>query len=196
MVAGRVTIGLLAVLVGRLGLLHLARGAHRPARLRTVLQESGGLVEAIARPLARLLSHWGRRRCSPACCSSRHPDQHPDLGGGRRPGIGSVGRLAGSALTAHRPPPRRRPRRRCGRAGRLRRGSAQAPQAARRPSRPPSPTPTTPSRWSWGRRGPRRCRRPGGRPPGRGARRGGRPQGPAADRPGRPPAPGTRSSWP
>jgi hypothetical protein len=70
MVAGRVTIGLLAVLVGGLGLLHLAKGARR--RLTpAVLQNSGGLVGAIiAAPLARLLSTWGAARCSPGCCSS------------------------------------------------------------------------------------------------------------------------------
>ncbi|HJW36603.1 MAG TPA: DNA translocase FtsK 4TM domain-containing protein, partial [Actinomycetes bacterium] len=60
MVAGRVTIGLLAVLVGGLGLLHLARGAPPPDSAPAVLQDSGGLVGAIlAAPLARLLSSWG-----------------------------------------------------------------------------------------------------------------------------------------
>src|SRR5215212_7700177 len=60
MVAGRVTIGLLAVLVGGLGLLHLAKGAPPASSAPAVLQDSGGLVGAIiAAPLARLLSTWG-----------------------------------------------------------------------------------------------------------------------------------------
>ncbi|MFL6266406.1 MAG: DNA translocase FtsK 4TM domain-containing protein, partial [Actinomycetes bacterium] len=60
MVAGRVTIGLLAVLVGGLGLLHLARGAPPADSAPAALQDSGGLVGAIiAAPLARLLSTWG-----------------------------------------------------------------------------------------------------------------------------------------
>ena len=55
MVAGRVTIGLLAVLVGGLGLLHLARGAPPADSAPAVLQDSGGLVGAVlAAPLARL----------------------------------------------------------------------------------------------------------------------------------------------
>ena len=106
-VAGRVTIGLVAVLVGGLGLLHLARGAPPADSTPAVLQDSGGLVGAvIAAPLSRLLSTWGAgvlfagvlflgplisTRTSVAAV-------------GR--GIASIGRVAGSALTAPpRPPP-------------------------------------------------------------------------------------------
>ena len=59
-VAGRVAIGLLAVLLGGLGLLHLARGAPPTSAAPAVLRDSGGLVgAAVAAPLARLLSPWG-----------------------------------------------------------------------------------------------------------------------------------------
>jgi DNA segregation ATPase FtsK/SpoIIIE-like protein len=59
-VAGRVAIGLLALLLGGLGLLHLARGAPPTSATPSVLQDSGGLVgAAIVTPLARLLSTWG-----------------------------------------------------------------------------------------------------------------------------------------
>jgi S-DNA-T family DNA segregation ATPase FtsK/SpoIIIE len=59
-VAPRVTIGLLAVLLGGLGLINLQRG-NPPVSARTaVLQDSGGWVgAAIAHPTARLLSVWG-----------------------------------------------------------------------------------------------------------------------------------------
>jgi DNA segregation ATPase FtsK/SpoIIIE-like protein len=58
--AGRVAIGLLALLVGGLGLLHLARGAPPTSADPPVLRDSGGLVgAAVAAPLARLLSTWG-----------------------------------------------------------------------------------------------------------------------------------------
>jgi DNA segregation ATPase FtsK/SpoIIIE-like protein len=59
-VAGRVAIGLLALLLGGLGLLHLARGAPPLSASPTVIRDSGGLVgAAVAAPLARLLSTWG-----------------------------------------------------------------------------------------------------------------------------------------
>jgi DNA segregation ATPase FtsK/SpoIIIE, S-DNA-T family len=59
-VAGRVAIGLLALLLGGLGLLHLARGAPPTTARPSVLQDSGGLVgAAVVTPLARLLSTWG-----------------------------------------------------------------------------------------------------------------------------------------
>ena len=59
-VAGRVAIGLLALLLGGLGLLHLARGAPPTSAEPSVLQDSGGLVgAAVVAPLARLLSTWG-----------------------------------------------------------------------------------------------------------------------------------------
>jgi S-DNA-T family DNA segregation ATPase FtsK/SpoIIIE len=59
-VAGRVAIGLLALLVGGLGLLHLARGAPPLSADPTLIRDSGGLVgAAVAAPLARLLSTWG-----------------------------------------------------------------------------------------------------------------------------------------
>jgi S-DNA-T family DNA segregation ATPase FtsK/SpoIIIE len=57
---GRVAIGLLALLLGGLGLLHLARGAPPTSARPSVLQDSGGLVgAAVVAPLARLLSTWG-----------------------------------------------------------------------------------------------------------------------------------------
>jgi DNA segregation ATPase FtsK/SpoIIIE, S-DNA-T family len=59
----RVTIGLLAVLLGGLGLIHLARGnppASTKAHAVDALHDSGGWVGAvIAQPTARLLSVWG-----------------------------------------------------------------------------------------------------------------------------------------
>jgi DNA segregation ATPase FtsK/SpoIIIE-like protein len=59
-VAGRVAIGLLALLLGGLGLLHLARGAPPTTADPSVLRDSGGLVgAAVVTPLARLLSTWG-----------------------------------------------------------------------------------------------------------------------------------------
>ncbi len=61
-VAARVTIGLLAVLLGGLGLIHLARGNPPVSAKAAVLQDSGGWVgAAIAHPTARLLSVWGGR---------------------------------------------------------------------------------------------------------------------------------------
>jgi S-DNA-T family DNA segregation ATPase FtsK/SpoIIIE len=59
-VAGRVAIGLVTLLLGGLGLLHLARGAPPTSAAPSVLQDSGGLVgAAVVTPLARLLSTWG-----------------------------------------------------------------------------------------------------------------------------------------
>jgi S-DNA-T family DNA segregation ATPase FtsK/SpoIIIE len=56
----RVTIGLLAVLLGGLGLIHLQRGNPPVSARAAVLQGSGGWVgAAIAHPTARLLSVWG-----------------------------------------------------------------------------------------------------------------------------------------
>jgi S-DNA-T family DNA segregation ATPase FtsK/SpoIIIE len=61
-VTARVTIGLLAVLLGGLGLIHLARGAPPVSAKTDVLQDSGGWVgAAISHPSARLLSVWGAR---------------------------------------------------------------------------------------------------------------------------------------
>jgi S-DNA-T family DNA segregation ATPase FtsK/SpoIIIE len=61
-VAARVTIGLLAVLLGGLGLIHLSRGNPPVSSRAAVLQDSGGWVgAAIAHPTARLLSMWGGR---------------------------------------------------------------------------------------------------------------------------------------
>src|SRR5215216_7924311 len=107
MVAGRVTIGLLAVLVGGLGLLHLARGAPPASSAPAVLQESGGLVGAIiAAPLARLLSTWGAATLFAGMLflGTLISTRTSVAAVGR--GIASMGRLAGSALTAPpRPPP-------------------------------------------------------------------------------------------
>jgi S-DNA-T family DNA segregation ATPase FtsK/SpoIIIE len=107
MVAGRVTIGLLAVLVGGLGLLHLARGAPPADSVPAVLQESGGLVGAIvAAPLARLLSSWGAGALFTCVLflGTLISTRTSVAAVGR--GVASIGRLAGSALTAPpRPPP-------------------------------------------------------------------------------------------
>ncbi|HEV2873395.1 MAG TPA: DNA translocase FtsK 4TM domain-containing protein, partial [Actinomycetota bacterium] len=107
MVAGRVTIGLLAVLVGGLGLLHLSRGAPPASSAPAVLQESGGLAGAIiAAPLARLLSTWGAGALF-ACVlllGTLISTRTSVAAVGR--GMASMGRVAGSALTAPpRPPP-------------------------------------------------------------------------------------------
>ncbi|HEX2374547.1 MAG TPA: DNA translocase FtsK 4TM domain-containing protein, partial [Actinomycetota bacterium] len=106
MVAGRVTIGLLAVLVGGLGLLHLARGAPPADSAPAVLQESGGLVGAIiAAPLARLLSTWGAGALF-ACVLflGSHISTRTSVAAVAR-GVSSMGRAAGSALTAPPRPP-------------------------------------------------------------------------------------------
>ncbi|HEY2960002.1 MAG TPA: DNA translocase FtsK 4TM domain-containing protein [Actinomycetota bacterium] len=59
-IGGRVTIGLTAVLLGGLGLVHLAKGAPPRAAAAIVLQHSGGLLGAVmAAPLARFLSPAG-----------------------------------------------------------------------------------------------------------------------------------------
>jgi DNA segregation ATPase FtsK/SpoIIIE, S-DNA-T family len=61
-VAARVTIGLIAVLLGSLGLIHLSRGNPPISADSATLQSSGGWVgAAIAHPTARLLSVWGGR---------------------------------------------------------------------------------------------------------------------------------------
>ena len=106
MVAGRVTIGLLAVLVGGLGLLHLAKGAPPVDSTPAVLQNSGGLVGAIiAAPLARLLSTWGAGMLFAGVLflGTLISTRTSVAAVGR--GIASMGRLAGSALTAPPKPP-------------------------------------------------------------------------------------------
>jgi DNA segregation ATPase FtsK/SpoIIIE, S-DNA-T family len=106
MVAGRVTIGLLAVLVGGLGLLHLARGAPPADSTPAVLQDSGGLVGAIiATPLARLLSTWGAGTVFAGVLflGTLISTRTSVAAVGR--GIASMGRVAGSALTAPPTPP-------------------------------------------------------------------------------------------
>jgi S-DNA-T family DNA segregation ATPase FtsK/SpoIIIE len=107
MVAGRVTIGLLAMLVGGLGLLHLWKGAPPASSTPAVLQESGGLVGAIiAAPLARLLSTWGAGALFTCLLflGTLISTRTSVAAVGR--GLASMGRLAGSALTAPpRPPP-------------------------------------------------------------------------------------------
>src|ERR687889_1335168 len=106
MVAGRVTIGLLAVLVGGLGLLHLAKGAPPVDSTPAVLQNSGGLVGAIiAAPLARLLSTWGAGTLFAGLLflGTLISTRTSVAAVGR--GIASMGRLAGSALTAPPKPP-------------------------------------------------------------------------------------------
>src|SRR5215217_8666263 len=106
MVAGRVTIGLLAVLVGGLGLLHLAKGAPPASSAPAVLQDSGGLVGAIiAAPLARLLSTWGAGTLFAGVLflGTLISTRTSVAAVGR--GIASMGRLAGSTLTAPPKPP-------------------------------------------------------------------------------------------
>jgi DNA segregation ATPase FtsK/SpoIIIE, S-DNA-T family len=106
MVAGRVTIGLLAVLVGGLGLLHLARGAPPADSTPAVLQDSGGLVGAIiAAPLARLLSTWGAGTLFAGVLflGTLISTRTSVAAVGR--GIASLGRVAGSALTTPPSPP-------------------------------------------------------------------------------------------
>jgi DNA segregation ATPase FtsK/SpoIIIE, S-DNA-T family len=107
MVAGRVTIGLLAVLAGGLGLLHLARGAPPADSAPAVLQDSGGLVGAIlAAPLARLLSTWGAGALFTCVLFLGTLISTRTSVAAVARGITSMGRLAGSALTAPpRPPP-------------------------------------------------------------------------------------------
>jgi S-DNA-T family DNA segregation ATPase FtsK/SpoIIIE len=106
MVAGRVTIGLLAMLIGGLGLLHLARGAPPADSVPAVLQESGGLVGAIvAAPLARWLSPWGAGTLF-ACVlflGTLISTRTSVAAVGR--GIASLGRVASSALTSPPRPP-------------------------------------------------------------------------------------------
>ena len=201
MVAGRVTIGLLAVLVGGLGLLHLARGAPPADSAPGVLQDSGGLVGAVlAAPLARLLSPWGAAALF-ACVLFLGTliSTRTSVAAVAR-GVTSMGRIAGSALTAPpkapappapppevvepvdsgEAPPRRRGRRR----------PEPDPDDTVEVVAGPSPRPPTPA----GARG-------GGRPP-----RPPPPGAPATPRPSKPrrrpslrrscPGPGTRSSWP
>src|SRR5215216_6702935 len=106
MVAGRVTIGLVAVLVGGLGLLHLARGAPPADSAPAVLQDSGGLVGAIiAAPLARLLSTWGAGMLFAGVLflGTLISTRASVAAVGR--GIASMGRVAGSTLTAPPKPP-------------------------------------------------------------------------------------------
>jgi S-DNA-T family DNA segregation ATPase FtsK/SpoIIIE len=95
------------VLVGGLGLLHLARGAPPASSAPAVLQESGGLVGAIiAAPLARLLSTWGAATLFAGMLflGTLISTRTSVAAVGR--GVASMGRLAGSALTAPpRPPP-------------------------------------------------------------------------------------------
>src|SRR5215216_4763105 len=102
MVAGRVTIGL----VGGLGLLHLARGAPPADSAPAVLQDSGGLVGAIiAAPLARLLSTWGAGMLFAGVLflGTLISTRTSVAAVGR--GIASMGRVAGSTLTAPPKPP-------------------------------------------------------------------------------------------
>ena len=163
MVAGRVTIGLLAVLVGGLGLLHLARGAPPADSAPAVLQDSGGLVGAIiAAPLARLLSTWGAGALF-ACVLFLGTliSTRTSVAAVAR-GVSSMGRAAGSALTAPPRPPAPPPAPPevvepvdSGEAPPRRRGR-------RRPSRPP----TRPRRHHRGGRGrPAPPPPPAGRPP-------------------------------
>src|ERR687898_1799480 len=106
MVAGRVTIGLLAMLVGGLGLLHLARGAPPADSTPAVLQDSGGLVGAIiAAPLARLLSTWGAGAMFTCLLFLGTLISTRTSVAAVARGISSMGRAAGSALTAPPHPP-------------------------------------------------------------------------------------------
>ena len=171
----------------------------RPTRPRRSCRSPGGLVGAIiAAPLARLLSTWGAGALF-ACVLFLGTliSTRTSVAAVAR-GVSSMGRVAGSALTAPpRPPPPAAGPARGGRADRLRRGPAQAPrpQAGRAGSRA---RPRRHHRGGRGRAG-RRGRRPAGRPP-PGPRSATRrpPSRPRRRPPPRPtcPGPGTRSSWP
>ena len=182
MVAGRVTIGLLAVLVGGLGLLHLSRGAPPASSAPAVLQESGGLVGAIiAAPLARLLSTWGAGTLF-ACVlflGTLISTRTSVAAVGR--GMASMSRVAGSALTAPpRPPPP--PPAPPEVVEPVDSGEAPPKRRGRKKAEPPAePDPDDTIEVVVGAPAPGPDRRTGhDRPAGRGARRGGRPQGPAA----------------
>jgi FtsK/SpoIIIE family/FtsK alpha domain/Ftsk gamma domain/4TM region of DNA translocase FtsK/SpoIIIE/LAGLIDADG-like domain len=101
---GRAAIGLLALLLGGLGLLHLALGAPPRSAPPAVLRDSGGLVgAAVAVPLARLLSPWGAAAAF-ACLlflGALISTRTSVAAVGR--GIAAVGRGLRSAVT---PPPR------------------------------------------------------------------------------------------
>jgi DNA segregation ATPase FtsK/SpoIIIE-like protein len=103
-VAGRVAIGLLALLLGGLGLLHLFRGAPPASAAPAVLRDSGGLVgAAVVAPLARLLSTWGAGTAF-ACLlflGALISTRTSVAAVGR--GIAAAGRFLRSAVT---PPPR------------------------------------------------------------------------------------------
>ena len=189
MVAGRVTIGLLAVLVGGLGLLHLARGAPPADSVPAVLQESGGLIGAIiAAPLARLLSSWGAGALF-ACVLFLGTliSTRTSVAAVAR-GVSSMGRVAGSALTAPpRPPPP--PPAPPEVVEPIDSGEAPPKRRGRKRAEPvPEPDPDDTIEVVVGE--PGAAAAGGGKEaadPRRGARRGGRPQGPAAaPRPGRP----------
>jgi DNA segregation ATPase FtsK/SpoIIIE, S-DNA-T family len=102
-IAARVTIGLLALLLGGLGLIHLQRGNPAVSARAAVLQDSGGWVgAAIAHPTARLLSVWGGYAAF-ACLLSL------GLLISTRTSVAAVGRGVGRSLrvlrTAVTPPP-------------------------------------------------------------------------------------------
>ena len=200
MVAGRVTIGLLAVLVGGLGLLHLSRGAPPASSAPAVLQESGGLVGAIiAAPLARLLSTWGAGTLF-ACVlflGTLISTRTSVAAVGR--GMASMSRVAGSALTAppRPPPPPPAPPEVVEPVD-----SGEAPPKRRGRKKAEPPARARPRRHHRGGRGRARpwARRPHGTRPTCGPRSATRrpPSRPCRPRSPRPtcPGPGTRSRWP
>src|SRR6266487_4561984 len=134
-IAARVMIGLLAVLLGGLGLIHLSRGNPPVSARAAVLQGSGGWVgAAIAHPAARLLSVWGGRAAF-ACLLFL------GLLISTRTSVASVGRGAARLLLMLRTlltPPQTAPDQQAAEAGGKgagRRGALPAP-SARKPVRP------------------------------------------------------------
>jgi DNA segregation ATPase FtsK/SpoIIIE, S-DNA-T family len=137
-VALRVTIGLLAVLLGGLGLIHLSRGNPPVSSTSAVLQGSGGWVgAAIAHPTARLLSFWGARAAF-ACLLflGLLISTHTSVASLGR-GVAKLLRILRTAITpAPRPAPdQQQVAGEAGGRGAGRRAALPAP-AARRPGRP------------------------------------------------------------
>ena len=193
MVAGRVTIGLLAVLVGGLGLLHLARAPRRPTRPGGPAGLRGLVGAIIAAPLARLLSSWGAGALF-ACVLFLGTliSTRTSVAAVAR-GVTSMGRAAGSALTAPPRPPAPPAPPEVVEPVDSGEAPAACPQAGRAGPRP-DPDDTIevvvgePDAGAADRRPPPGPRSATRRPPSR-------PRRPPSPRPTCP-GPGTRSSWP